>query len=521
MPIVTMPDGVAVDFGEMPDDQIRSMILQKFPHAAQMATSGKGGADAGRPPPPPGYGQNLVEMATEGAGELGRGVGQLHNAWDFATSGSGRNMAPDNPAGRVQSGFSALDKGGPQTFTEGEHRTANRQAVGDLVSGFGNAVSGGLGAAYSPVNAAFRTYVGQPVERATGSKGAGTAAEIGAGLFGPAAITRAARTIGRTVAAKPSAEAIQASATTHFESPAIRNLELQPAAVQSWTAGMQNNLSSGLGPRVAPKTWGILDDLNNAPQGARTTGFDLQALRQNLANVAKERGPDFQATPDAAAATRAIEHLDRYVAGGIRPRDVIAGNPAEASAAWERARGDYAQFAKIRAADRRQIQAEGNTGSAHSGLNFDNTMRQKMRDVATGPAGRGFTGPGEGEAVERIVHGSPERNAMRFTSALMGGGGGLGQALTSGGGMAAAVATGNPLPALVGPAGIGLRLGQNALTARDMDRLNAVLRANSPLARERPGQDIARALMGADLPPWAQNAIATALLSGSTPVPGK
>jgi hypothetical protein len=463
MPIVTMPDGTNVDFGDLPDDQIRSMIASKFPSETKA--------------PAPGFLSNFKNMALEGTDQFVGGMDQLTGALRSAASGSG----PD----------------------------ARKQEIGDLVRGFGNVVSGGLGAVYSPVNAALRTYVGQPVEDATGVPK--EIPELAVGMFGPSAVTRGARAVGRAVASKPTGEQIEAAAVAGFQSPAVRGLEVRPAPVQSWSQTLRADLTqSGLDDIQAPKTWETLSRLEG---GAGTvTGNNLQSLRKSLANTAKERGPDFQPTPDAAAATRAINSLDGLVAGGIRPRDVIAGDPRQAAAVWNEARGDYSQFAKIRAADRRQIQAEGNTGSAHSGLNYDNTMRQKMRDIATGPAGRGFTGPGEREAVERVVQGSPERNALRLTSGVMGGGGGLGSVVSGGtAGLGGLGWAGAAVPA----AGMGLRVVENMMTARDMDRLNAVLRANSPLARRQGGrsQDVARALMGADLPPWAQNAVAMQLMS--------
>lgn len=484
--IVTMPDGASVDFGNLSDDQIRSLIASKFPNETRGASV---------PPPPPGfemaqpgYVDNFKQMATEGAGQLARGGAQLMNAWDFARSGAGRNLVPGSPE-------------------EAQHRQANRQAVGEVARGFGNAVSGTLETVYSPINAALRTYVGQPVEKATGSKGAGTVAEIATGLLGPTAITRGARALGRALAAKPSAEQIETAARAGFQSPTVSGLEVHQAPAQSWSQTLRADLTSaGLDNINADKTWRVLERLDNAAPAAAVTGNNLASLRQSLANIAKERGPDFQATQDAAAATRALRSLDDFVAGGIRPRDVVAGDPAAAARTWAEARGDYAQFAKIRAADRRQIQAEGNTASAHSGLNYDNTVRQKMRDIATGSAGRGFTGPGEREAVERIVGGTPERNALRLASALLGGGGGMGSVVAAGAGGYATGGWGAAAPI----AGVAMRLAQNAMTGRDLDKLNAVLRANSPLARRQGGarQDVARALIGANTPQWLSNAIA-------------
>lgn len=115
------------------------------------------------------YLENQSEMAVESFDQMRRGAGQIAEAARFATSGAGRNVVPDTPANRVAGGFSALDPGGPQApLTEGEHRAANRQAVGNVVRGAGNAIAGGLGYVASPINAAFRTAVGQPVEALTG-----------------------------------------------------------------------------------------------------------------------------------------------------------------------------------------------------------------------------------------------------------------------------------------------------------------------------------------------------------------
>lgn len=514
MPIfdLALPDGRTLTL-EAPNEQSALSAATEW-HAANPKTAQNKG-----------YGENFAEMATESAGQLGRGVGQLHNAWDFATSGAGRNVVPDTPANRIAGGFSALDPSGPQApLTTSEHRAANRQAIGDLVRGFGNTVFGALGTAYSPINAAMRTYVGQPVESATGSKGAGTAAEITTGLFGPQAVTRAARFVGRTIAAKPSFEKIEEAATAGFRSPEVRNLEVKPDAPQAWANSLRTKLTDdGRSDITAPQTWRILSRLDNVPPGATVTGNNLASIRKELQAVAKET-KDFKATEDASAATAAIKELDKFIVSGISPRDVIRGDPVAAQRVWNEARGNWAQTAKIRAADRRQIEADARANSSYSGLNFDNTMRQKMRDVATGPAGRGFNRPGERGAVERVVYGSPERNALRVGSSMLGGGGGIGATGVGALGTAATAGSAVPFWGAAAPfVGMGLRVVQNALTARDMDKLNVVLRANSPLARQQGGvrQDVALPLIAANIPPWFSNAVALQLLSRSSPFSGE
>lgn len=118
---------------------------------------------------PDGYFATQGQMAREGFDQATRGVGQLSEAARFAVSGAGRNAVQDTPANRVAGGFSALDPSGPQApLTESELSAANRENAGNVVKGFGNTVAGGLSYLTSPINAALRTYAGEPIEKATG-----------------------------------------------------------------------------------------------------------------------------------------------------------------------------------------------------------------------------------------------------------------------------------------------------------------------------------------------------------------
>jgi hypothetical protein len=57
--------------------------------------------------------------------------------------------------------------------------------LGNIAKGVGNVALGGLGYVTAPINAPLHTFVGEPVERATGSPLAGTLAEAGAGFALP------------------------------------------------------------------------------------------------------------------------------------------------------------------------------------------------------------------------------------------------------------------------------------------------------------------------------------------------
>lgn len=141
MPVVAMPDGAQVSFpDDMQPDQIRSMILQKFPDAAKSASSAEA-PDHGLSErqklspiekalsPITSYPETYNHMNRESRDQMSRGAGQL------ASGVFGHGLAGDVP---------------------------------EFVSGVGNVALGALGYVASPINAAYRSVMGQPVEDVTG-----------------------------------------------------------------------------------------------------------------------------------------------------------------------------------------------------------------------------------------------------------------------------------------------------------------------------------------------------------------
>jgi len=103
---------------------------------------------------------------------------------------------------------------------------------------------------------------------------------------------------------------------------------------------------------------------------------------------------------------------------------------------------------------------------------------------------------------------------MRYTSNLLGGGGGLGQALMGGMGAAAGGAVGSPWYAALGavaPAATGatLKAGENLLARRGMNAVDEMMRMRSPLYQQnqamtppyRSALDLLRERLMPDAPP--------------------
>lgn len=139
MPVVTMPDGVNVSFpDEMPRDQIKAMIAQKFPDAVKALSA---------PARPQGFLANAAEPITSYPGTYAE---MNHEARDRAVAGFGQaSDAIKQP----------VDMEDPK---------AKGQNTVDFVKGVGNMAAGAAGYIGAPISAAYRTMVGRPVEATTG-----------------------------------------------------------------------------------------------------------------------------------------------------------------------------------------------------------------------------------------------------------------------------------------------------------------------------------------------------------------
>ncbi len=141
MPVVGMPDGTQVDFGDMPPEQIKSMIAQKFPDAEKQATAPKGFLESAMIPINT-YPATQHEMAKSGLARMDQGVDQIR---------SGVNLA--------------LDKEARSKLTPAEEAAAGPLS---MAKGAGNLALGGMEYVSSPITAAYRTVIGNPVEQVTG-----------------------------------------------------------------------------------------------------------------------------------------------------------------------------------------------------------------------------------------------------------------------------------------------------------------------------------------------------------------
>lgn len=262
----------------------------------------------------------------------------------------------------------------------------------------------------------------------------------------------------------PDAAALKSSAVSVYNDPAIKSIKIPPQDVGNLSAAITNDLTQqGFRPTPAnaPSTFSELDRLTPG-QGVQSVGVDdLRSARRALGIAAGQKDQFGVSTPDARAATQAIEKIDRFL-DNIDPR-------------LRTANANYSAGKASDAVDYRRIMANRRAEKTGSGSNIENTLRQEADKIPN----RGLT-PDEQALKDQIVLGTNGRNAARKIGKL-----GFGDGLSTmyHAGMTIPTA-GLNLP--IGMAATVVRKVGEAATRRQLNQLSEMIRSRAPLSVNRP-----------------------------------
>ncbi len=274
----------------------------------------------------------------------------------------------------------------------------------------------------------------------------------------------------------PTAEELKAAANSGYDTARNMGVDIKPEAVANTAQTLAANLEKdGINAKLAPKTFGIIDELAAPPAGSVATLSNLETARRALGNAAK----DFLNPTEQLAAKRAQQHLDDYL-GGIPQADVLAGDAAQASKVLSEARQNYAASKRSEQINGQVDIAEGNAAAANSGLNIGNSVRQRFNSILkSDKKSSGFT-DAEIAQMEKVRDGTALGNTARYAGNLLGGGGGLGSVAS------AAVGAGSlgPIGAAAPAVGYALKKLSDASVNRQVRKLDEMTRARAPLAQK-------------------------------------
>lgn len=331
-------------------------------------------------------------------------------------------------------------------------------------------------------------------------------AQIGGALLGGVA---GAKALGPAAerAAVPTIAELKASATKGYDAAHASGLELHPQGVAQFASKAEqdlinNHAHTGGQYGTAPKTLAVLDELQNAPAGATITAANLSTVRKNLGRIAGET-KDFKPTPDAHAASVALEHLKDYTEN-IPKGHILAGDAASYLSNIKQANADYAAMSRSRTVDTKLTRAENNAaGGIHTSP--DNQIKSQIRQILNNPkAQRGFSRE-EIDAMSGVNKGTVTSNVLRQVGRM---GAGvipmMAHALTAMGTGGASI----PAQLAVGVPLYTARKVAESLTRRRANNLDELIRKRSPEYEARAAR-----IQPTDNAPH-KAAIARALLAG-------
>ncbi len=332
---------------------------------------------------------------------------------------------------------------------------------------------------------------------AAGQLAEGTGAES---YVKPAAAIAANLAAHRFTTPKPKAittEDLRSVADDTYKQVHSLGLELKSAPVANLAAQIENKLTrDGLTTRNAKPVYEALETLKNPPPGGVVTSHNFDNLRKEMVQATQSIDGSVR-----RAAGQTIGELDNYLAS-LPASHVIKGNAQQASALFKEARGNWAALKRLEQAGGKIELGQLNAGTANSGQNLDNNIRQAIKQLIRpdkyGKSQAQKSGFSKEEIVQmnKIARGTSAGNLVRTLGNMAGGGLGIGVPITAG---IAAYHLG-PEGAAVPIAGYGLRKLGNALTARQAGRLERMVGQRSPLGATQPS-------------PIASNPIPPALLA--------
>lgn len=282
----------------------------------------------------------------------------------------------------------------------------------------------------------------------------------------------------------PSAEDLYKVGSRQFQEGRAMDVRFNPEYVNSLGRNMQTRLTQeGFDGQNAPKTFSVLRDMQQqAERGAFASYDDILKIRNRL----KKARMDFQNPTDKAAAEQVIRGVEKFVSDAPGMARAASGPVAALARTHRDALGNYAAGRRSRDLGALESSAIRRAAAANSGQNIGNTIRSRAASLLDNPKKLKGLKPDEIAALEKVAVGTPDRNALRTVGNLLGGGGGLGQAVTAGGPLAIGAAAGNPMLGAAIGAGVyaggkAAKMADNMLTRRAMRKVDQAVRKRSPL----------------------------------------
>lgn len=491
--IVRMPDGTKVSFpDDMPKEEIRALIEEKFPDAAASAPKKLKGKVSELPSRQKTLASEAIDYTSQALSGVNEGIAMLAGApVDLMSMGmnAGIDMANANLGTEIPNittpvGGSKMfaDFMGPAISPESEE--APKKFVRRIGQEVGSALIPGLGLASRAAKPL--EVVGNTLKAAVGSgTGAATAnvvapdnpyAEMAGQLIGGGATGLIRKGAGAMKA--PTSEELQALKREAYKAVDNLGAKYTPQAYSDLTKAVDNAVAAkNISPTRHPKAYSFVQDMRTRfKQGMSLTELDQlrQEVRRDLLRSSDEAEQFF--------GNVIIDEIDDFVAKAGAGQ-MAAGSGPDAAKAINAARELNTRWRKTELIEDALYAADLKTASTGSGGNLNNAIRQAFRSILTSEKKRRAFTADEISEMERVVKQGKGEELLRLVGKLSPGGNGLMAALGIGGTVA------NPLLAAVPLTGIAAKTIADSGTVRKAALLRAKVASGQGNTLKMPNPD--------------------------------
>ena len=353
---------------------------------------------------------DIADLARAGGTWLGnkaRTMGGKAPIEGLAPDPIGLSSIPGTPeiakANEAVTGFTPYQ---PKT-TAGEFANTAASFVPGAMAFGGGGVGAMAGNAlkYGVVPGVASEAAGQLTEGTAWEPLARTGAAVAAGV-GMNALTRP------KPAAAPSAADLKAQGGALYKSldTAQGQVVLEPSAYTRIADDLGMAAAKArLGTTKAPKAAAILKDFQDmAAAGVAPDLLELDGLRSQLGTLLKSSD-----ATERFFASMLRDKLDDAIAG-LKPADVIAGDPNAALKTLADARNLWSRSKKVELLDGLMEQAKNAVGANYTSAGLMTAVKQKFRALAGRKDYRALFSAAERDAIRQIIRGTPTEKVTRF-----------------------------------------------------------------------------------------------------------
>lgn len=300
------------------------------------------------------------------------------------------------------------------------------QGANDVISPFTNAAAWMMNQPLKAVGADYRfpeqnwaadsllTQAGLP-EPETGYEKAGNmggrfVASMGFGSPVSRAVSEAAgvaQPLSRLAPGKaPSVDQLRQASQNAYQSADNAGVVIAERSFRNAVTGIEQELKKGgLNKTLHPRVTAALKEMTDS--SGNLSFQDAEIMRKIMQNAASSLDKS-----ERRLAQIAISKLDDFV-GGMKPSDVVSGNPRIASSMIERARGAWSKASK--GAEIQNMLDKAKTNAPNfSASGLENALRTQFRQLANNQARMRMFSKAEQAAIKKVAEGGPIENGLRM-----------------------------------------------------------------------------------------------------------